>query len=672
MTRFLLLIALIACSFQVLGNTALLERTQKISLIFVGPAEGISESSFGHVALRLSQFETPSIQDAVVEFVADIPEGERAVKKYLRGIGMGFGYPVLADLKPFYDYKKIKTIIENRDLEVFELTLSKVEIQKVVNFIINFQTDITPEEYAFFSKNCSYFSALAIEKALGDKIPYKSLPWKVPKKLRKMGLVSHEEFYPAASKERMRYAQGALDKDEIGQFFPESNWQESFVSMLGEFEFVLRQSSYLKLLWILSNESTTPVTKKRVEALIRYLVSLEPDGVKFALKSLFSEVLSKKVIALPFVRGPVALPKDRSRIEHELMIKENQVVLEISWSGMRRARHREQSRLVHFKKELVLNELVFNPETSGISYKGIHLGRRIGLKNSEIILTQALDYGFEVDDKNKLLRPYLYIDYSNQLISPKYSFEPLKDKGILALNNAIDFKGEMGSCYAMALLQKSLVEKAFFLPHLNKGDGDVIGTLDSVFAGNFAFIPGFKNIQEFTASIDKTKLKSFIREKQKSLEKSPLIQMLENVRLRRELDEKTINEFKSLIAEGVSVPLIVGMYEKNQNKLASSAGHVILVFNIAQEKEGSYRLTAYDPNTGLNTLFILDSEYKLQYPFYDKNFDYKGVIDHLRADSITLDHAVRSRRMNLSMLEMILRTGKPLIIPPYQVFKMLE
>jgi hypothetical protein len=672
MIRLILLLTLITSSFQVLGNSALFERTQKISLIFVGPAKGISESSFGHVALRLSQFETPSIQDAVVEFVADIPDGERAVKKYIRGIGMGLGYPVLADLKPFYDYKKIKTIIENRDLEVFELKLSKDEIQKVVNFIINFQTDLTPEEYAFFSKNCSYFSALALEKALGDKIPFKSLPWKVPKKLKKMDLVSHEEFYPAASLERMRYAQGALDKDNIALSFPDPNWKSSFVSMLGEYEFVLRQSSYLKLLWVLSDESSTLATKKRIEALIRYLVSLEPDGVKFALKNLFSDVMNKKVVAPPLVRGNISLPKDRSKIKHQLMIKKDQVVLEISWSGMRAARHREQSRVVRVKKDLVLHDLVYNPKTSAISFNGIHLGRKIGLKKSEIILTQALDYGFEIDDENKLIRPYLYIDYSEKLISPKYSFGPLKDKGIMALNNAIDFKGEMGSCYAMVLLQKSLVEKAFFLPHLDKADGKVITTLNEVFAGNFAFIPGFKNIQEFTASIDKAELKAFIREKQRSLEKSPLMQMLENVRLRRELDENTIHDFKSLINEGVSVPLIVGMYEKNKNKLASSAGHVILVFDIVKEKEGSYRLTAYDPNTGMNTLFILNQDYTLQYPFYDKNYDYKGVIDHLEADPISLDHAVRSRRMNFGILEMILRTGNPLIIPPFQVFKMLD
>lgn len=615
------------------SQTAILERTQKVSLIFVGPSKGVSESSFGHVALKLSPNEVPGITDSVVEFVANIPENENPAMKYLKGIGVGASYPVVASVQPFYNYKKIKSIGEDRNVRVLELKLSKDEVRSVISFIDNFQLDPDSEDYAFFTKNCSYFSALAIEKAIKRKMGIKSFPWKVPEKLHALKLVEKDDTYEAASLERVRLTKRAIERDRITESFPTEAWGETFSAMFGEFSFVFRQSSYLKLLSVLNRPEVPEEMKKKVNSLLRYLLSQETDSDQYVLKSLFKESDKKSVIELRPIHLERPLPGNRNRVRHELIVKKTQVFLKLEG------------------EDLPITDLLYNEATREISYKAHPVGRFIKTKTDQLILTEALDYGLSYDEKELLLTPFIYVDFSNRFPAPVSTYQSLRPRGVLALNNATDFKGELGSCYAMALLQKAMVERTVFLPALKRDEKlDKLRVLDQVYNGSFAFIAGFSDIGEFTRSIDKTQLKDFIRQKQKLLEKSTVSQFIENLRYRTEINGETIGDLRALLAEGIIVPMMIGMLEKGTKKLATSAGHVVLVFSVQEVTDG-YRLTAYDPNTGLNTLFVLDRNYKLQYPFYDKKYDYFGVIDRLLPDAIQLDHAVRSRTFNTSVLQ---------------------
>ncbi len=644
---------LFVCLLALPGKADILDNTQKISLIFVGPAKGLSESSFGHVALKLSPDKDGGLLDMVIEFVADIHRGESAIKKYIHGAGLGKKYPVKADLSPFYDYRKRKTINENRSLTVYDLKLTQEEIDRVVDFIQNYQNRDVGESYLFLTKNCSYFAAHALEVATGKKLNNKNFPWKVGGKLKAIDLVSDEDKYPDASSERERLARRFI-ADGVGASFP-AGWRNTFISMLGERNINLRQSSYLKLLWLLNKQNTPEREKKKAQSLIRYLLTYENDVNQFTVRNLFKNPEQKIVLAMPLIRLEGAdLPKAKS-IKHDLVLEDNKPVIKISWGGEAPS-----------KVNVPLSPLTFGDDLS-LSYQGKNVGRFIRTKSDRWILSQRLDYGVDIGKDENIVRTFLYIDLSQNVRPLKMDFNTLKNTGIIALNNSLDFKGEAGSCYALALLQKALLERAIFVPEITpKSPADKILILRELFNGKYAVIAGYKNISDFTASIPKEELKTFIRTLQAGLQKGRIAQMRESILEREILDQVTIPRLKAMLDEGLNIPLVIGMSEKGKLRPASDYAHVILVHYMKEIPEG-HRITAYDPNTGLNSLFVLNSQKRLDYPFYDKKYDYVGVIDRINQETLTLDHAVRSRGIDLQKVRPLLQNTSAIILEPTEI-----
>jgi hypothetical protein len=632
------------------GRADVFDQTRKISLIYVGPARGL-ESSFGHVALKLSPDKDGGLLDLVVEFVADIPRNENPVKKYIHGAGLGKKYPVKADLSSFYDFKKLKTINENRTLTVFDLKLSDEEVTRAVDFIRHYQEREVGESYLFLTKNCSYFAAHTLEVATGKKINNKNFPWKVDDNLRKEGLVEQTTKFQDGASERVRIAR-KLVNEGVGATFPDE-WKASFLSMLAEREITLRQSSYLKLLWLQNSPEASEKEKKKAQSLLRYLLSFENDVNQFTIKNLFRNPEKKKVFPLQNIRLEGAVLPKASTLSHELVIDHNHPVIHISWGGENPARVSVPLPQIRFTEDFAL------------TYKDMKVGRYIRTKSDKWVLSQRLDYGLDVDVTTSTVRIILYIDLSENVKSIKDDYETLKGRGIVALNNAIDFKGEAGSCYALVLLQKGLLERAIFVREVSPKTGiDKFSLMKEIFAGKYAVIAGYKNIADFTGDIPKEDLKKFIRALQASLQKDKFSQMAENVLERELFDKVTEKRVKAMLDEGLFVPLIIGMSEKGKLKPASDYAHVILLHDMKKIDEG-YRLTAYDPNTGLNSLFVLNKNFRLEYPFYDKNYDYVGMIDRINAEAMTIDHAVRSRGFDSEKLRSLLKsTGSKVLEVP--------
>lgn len=650
------------------AQDALIPKAQKISLIFVGAQKGLSESSFGHVSLRLSPEKQPGLLDIVVEFVADIPENHRGLKKYLKGAGILKRYPVAAVTSSFYDFRKQKTINENRDVAVYELDLTPEEVKSVTDFILNFQNDETPEKYAFLSKNCSYFAALGIEKAVGKRLKSKSRPWKVAGVLKKEGIVLKEDFYPKATEERRRYAQKFLDENP--ELMPRS-WAQSFVKNLGEKIYIFRQSSYFKLLSLASSGGEE--TRKKVHALIRYLMPFETEVAQFSIKSLFSNPEKKRVVELkelPLGERAPKLPKKKKKVKHEIVIHKDTPYVKVSWNG----KYDEGQSSSKAEVLIPLQGIRYDSEKRMLLHKDQNVGRDLNLKSGEIVLSQRLDYALDSNEDGAILRSFLYVDLSSGLNVPKLSLDELKSSSHVYINNVRDFKGEVGSCYSIALLQKAFFERAIFLPEGKKPlqDYDKIEVLKSLALGDYVVIPGYKNILEFTKTIPMDQFKGFVTAYQESLKKGAISQMIDNVKKRQVLDQKSLPTLKALLDEGLTAPLIIGMTEKGKNKLASQTAHVILLHDLEALGDGGYRVTAYDPNAGINTLFTLDKEFRLQYPFYDKNYDYRGMIDGISPSSVELDHAVRSRKIDISKLLFETKNGMPMILKPLEISRILK
>ncbi len=660
-TLFFLFLSVV--SFAAAPN---LLNTQKISFVYVGPSKGLSESSFGHVALRLSPTLSPGILDVVVEFVADIPIGESSIKKYVKGIGLGKKYPVFTAISTFYDFKKLKTINEDRPLEVYELNLTPDEVSRVVRFIINFQDHVTEEHYSFFKKNCSYFSTLAIENGLGRSLPHKSLPWKGPKEFKKLNLVTNQWNYPEASSERVRYAKKYLSEGLDGAF-PNINWADNFISSLKEMNFSFRLSSYLKLLWVIQNEKKSENDRKKAMALFRYLVSQEDDATAFILKGMFKEPQKKRVLysqALDLTEQDFSLSSKKS-VSHSIIPDKGKLWVSTGWHD----RLSSERVAVRFP----FNSLIHDQKSGMISFDGKKIGRFVKFKGDPLFIGQKLEYALDFDEEKNMVRTFIYVDTSDQLHEVKKDYQTFKSLSHLAVNNSKDFIGEVGSCYSMTLMEKAFLERAIFLPQVAAhSQMNKVEVIKALLQGNFVVIPGYSNISDFTSSMDKEVFKKLIRDTQKKLNKNWISQIFENVMEREEINKKSFTTFKSLVEEGVLVPMIIAMTYKGTHKVATPYAHAVLVMGIEDIGEGSWRLTAYDPNTNINTLFVMDKDYNLSYPFYDKKYDYKAVLDSLDEYEINLDNAVRSREINFSVIEREARDGLPLIIPPQQITRILN
>ncbi len=671
--RFFPLIFLLVWQLSAMaGSEEIIKQTKRISLVFVGKTKGLSESSFGHVALRMALGEKYSLSDATIEFVAKIPENEWPLKKYIRGAGI-FPYEVSAEVQPFYQYQKIKTIQEDRDLTIVDLDLSQDEIQRAIDYIVHFLRKQTPENYTFFYKNCSFFALKALEKAIGRDLSYKSFPWMSPKVMKTVGIAKEQDEVSRASHKRARYAQKALDKDQIGNYFTSPIWVNNFVSNLKSKNFHIRQSSYIKLLSLLASAKTPEQTKRRVRSLIRFLKIHENEAHQFAIKNLFRKPEKKVVLALPPHHFHTMLPYDDTRLNHQLTVKDDKVFLEISWKKwVKKGKKRQYVRSRVF---VPIDELKYTPEDKSITHAGMHVGSYIKNQKLDIVLSQNLDYGLDFKRNKKTVSAFIYIDKTQDLKVKNYNYSELKELGKLNLNNKRDFQGSGGTCYAMALIQKALVERASFLPDNPKNDKiGQLQVLDNILAGKFAFIPGYKNISEFTSSIAKEEFKNFVQKYQHTLNKNPMVQLYLNFKYSKELEinKDTLPTVKAMVREGVIVPMIIGMTEKNTRKLVSSSGHIVLIHAITQEADGSHRLLVYDPNTTIHSLFTLDQDFKLKGSYLSKDYDFYAGIQLLEEEAVQLDHAVRSRQYKLGEIKLRTREGTPLLISPLNVLTTLK
>lgn len=658
--KILVLLLTLCLSLMASAAGPNLLNTQRISFIHVGPSKGLSESSFGHVALRLSPTLKPGFLDMVVEFVADVPENESAIKKYVKGMGLFKRYPVVANVSPFIDFKKLKTINEDRPLEIYELDLKPEEVKAVVQFILDFQNKVTEDSYTFFKKNCSYFSSHAIEVATGRFLKRKSFPWVGPKELAKHNLVVDHDSYPAATSERVRYAQKFL-KEGLGGAFPDISWTNTFVESLKSMALPFRLSAYMKLLWVLSNEGSKESDKKQASGLFRYLVSQETDAVAFVLKSMFKDPEQKKIFvtrAVDFNREDVNLPP-KKWLEHGFLADKGKLWLHMHWN--------------EGDVKYPISQLLHDQASGLITYQGKNVGRSVPVKKGPWLLSQGLDYGVDFDEKHNTLRGFVYVDNSTNLSPLTRTYQEHRALSHIGINNARDFAGEVGSCYAMTLLQKALMERAIFLPDVTPVQSlDHLSVLKALMDGQFVAIPGFKNIADFTAAIDKEALKTFIRSKQAALTKGAFATIIENLTKRAVIDKKGFPTFRSLVEEGFLVPMIITMVKKGTTKVATNYAHAVLVMGIEELPEGKWKLTAYDPNTNINSLFILDKDYRLSYPFYDKKFDYIGILDSLNEDDLALDQAVRTRAVNTGILAQQAKHQGAVIISPKEITKILR
>lgn len=679
MKYLLSLTVLIFTSLNAYSSIEAIRKTKRVAVVYIGTTNDISASSFGHIALRLSPKHEPSFGDAVVEFVADVPETENPFKKYTKGIGLpGYAYPVISKISPFYDFKKVNQIGQDRDVEIFEIDMTQDQIEDFVEMIIDYKTQIKAEDYTFFQKNCSYFSLLFLERALGIEIDKKSYPWAAKEILQEMGVIKSVISYKRGSIKRSQLAQKSFDKYKIHESFPVKTWKKSFLRMIQKNEYHYKISAYLKLLATFNSPDTPPLIKRRIKKLVSSLKSFELSTFNYIIGEFFKSPKDKVIIPLePQIHDIRTNTNLLKTYQHKYLIKNNKLHISVKISRTKGARSRLGNKVKVSTKTFEIPGINFNPLTKSLSYKGHHIGRQIKTKKLDFILSQRLDYGIDIDEKTKTISPIIYLDLSTNIKTPKISYQELRDLGTIALNNTTDFKGTGGTCKAMVLLQKAMTERAIFLKDgTYKESVDKIELLKALLNGDYAVISGFTGIRDFTASIDKERLKNFIINFQNNhVNKSMQEQVFENVQHQTEMTKETFQHIRALLKEGILLVFDIGKFHKDSMMWAKNVGHSILVYDIEDNGDGRYKMTAYNPNDGtnINKLYKINDSFYLEHILYPKEFDFRAGVSKLEKDKIELDNAVRSRTINYQSLKFSQQTGDgTIIVPRHKIHRLLK
>jgi hypothetical protein len=667
-------------------NIENIKNTKRVSIVFASQTDDLSASSFGHVALRFSPTETPGLGDAVIEFVADIPEGENGFKQVTKGIGLPFyAYPVVSLISPFYEFKKINRIGQDRDVVAMEIDMTAEQIETLVDKVINYKAQKVPKNYTFLSKNCSYFILKFLEQSIGQKIARKSHPWKVMDTLPSMGVVTKTTTYSRGTEERAKIVSEMFEKYKINESFPIKSWNKSFEDMVKTKKPAFKMAAYLQLLATYNSPNTPSKTKSKIKRLVRKLKTYELPAFKFVLEEFFKNVDEKIVLPLSPQSFHMRLSKTRKKaVKHKLLIKDDKVFIQVKLRRGQAAPIRRDEiprpkplRYDPYRLNLMfeVTDFKFNKETKEITYNGLHIGRHIKSKKLDFILTARFDYGVTVDFKGRTVAPIIYIDPSATIKTPTISYEKLLESGTIALNNMKDFAGSGGTCKAMALLQKALTERVIFLKDGEYGDKiDKIQLIDDVFKGSFAVVSGYSGIKDFTASIDNEKLKTYIQNLQTNdINKTEMAQVLENVQHQTEIESESFLNFQGMLKEGMILSLDVGKFYKGTDRWVKNQGHTIIVYNIEPNGDGRYKVTAYDPNVGLNKLFKLNENFMLENVIYPKGFDFRAAIPKIEQHKIEFDNAVRSREVNYDALKFTQQQGQgTIMVPASKIFRILK
>jgi hypothetical protein len=641
------------------GATSLesIRGTKLVSLVFVGSKGGLSESSFGHIALRFSPENELGLVDKVVQFVADVPQEHSGLKKYILGSGLAgsYAYNVVAEIDSFYNYKELKTKNEDRDVFVYPLELTASQIESIENYIINFETQDNTPKYRFFNKNCSYFAADAIEVATKADLQVKSHPWRLENEIRQKGLITETPIhFLSLSKKRHQTIELILNS-ELGAIIEELGGTKTFTSSLASKDFFVKLSSYLKLLTIASQETL----RELAVSSYRYLMSFEKEGARKTLKRIIE---SYKFVPLTFYTKKITIgtaPTVASEIEHKLTIKRGVPTLSLEWKKQSSKKERTS---------IPLTELVFNSKTNEITKDGVAVAHLIKTRSKQWVATTKLSYSLEFNTEDSSVSVMTHSDLSQ--VTAKRTFEEFQGKSILSLNNILDFSQGYGSCYAMVKLQKAMNDRLIFLPNRSNTaieEVDKIELLEKVYGGEYAIIGGFSNIADFTASIEKEALKKLVQDLQSKLHENKASLFWDNLTKRQKINKKGIKQMQSILSAGHSPAMIVALKKPGSFRY-EQAGHVVLVLGMTKDEViGGWKLDIYDPNFGLSQEMTIDEDFKINYSMFRDDYEYTGVLDTVNKKELERDIGIRTLKLNQMRLGSKIRNTGAISLKPYEL-----
>jgi hypothetical protein len=207
-------------------------QTDRMSFVYVAGNMGDPASLFGHTFLKLRSQYKAKLLEHIVTFEANSAGDSGSVGYALKGL-LGF-YPGVFSVQPYHLKINQYSRIEGRDLEEYDLDLTPLEIEKLLEHL--WELANTYFDYYFFDENCSYHLLSLLEVArpgveLRSQFKYMAIPsdvlWVVKKEFVHTPAVIRQSLI---SKMNTQFAKFGSEQKERFQIL----WENSSLATTGD------------------------------------------------------------------------------------------------------------------------------------------------------------------------------------------------------------------------------------------------------------------------------------------------------------------------------------------------------------------------------------------------------------------------------------------------------
>ncbi|MGZ3818747.1 MAG: lipoprotein N-acyltransferase Lnb domain-containing protein [Bdellovibrio sp.] len=546
------------------------QKIKYVSYMMASP-KGQGQSSFGHSYLLFKSDDYVSPTDLAVEFVAAVEPSEL---NYLRGLGL-FPYDRKVVLENFNIIKKDITIVQNRDLLIYDLKLSKSQKENLINKINQILAAGKLGKYSFMSSNC----AEAVSGILRDVgINVTGLTAKVPTwlqmKLEEKGLIAKTTTFQSVDNSRLSAVikyKSSLNSIHIPKYY------RKLGDMFAQADL---NQQILNLLFAKQNMQ----------------ISQQPDNVDAFVNSYWltlSSVLKKQfknMIAVPL--GSVRLNPHISdgRSFSSFRIRSSEFDCSETTCDLKvfLARNDEKNDDLSFRFPVTSLTVKGNEIYFGELLIGVRLGAKTILEKNPSVIFAATPVVSKYSDNGQYIADLGIIIEKNLSDSFKKK-EIIWNQQIIWQTNT---DPQYPMCFTILHLQQSLFERAIFAPNLTQAtQTESIQILKGLLSGRIAVVPGYKNATEFTKTIShEVFVKEFF-----PIQQQQYNGILNGMSEWFKVESLTPESLKAMAVLTHNLNISVPVIFRRANKSNESISHSVLITDMRDEGD-HYSLSGYDPN----------------------------------------------------------------------------
>lgn len=597
LSKFYLVV--INCIFVLLSSKVLAAKREPLNTktfkkvaLLIASTKGLAQSSFGHAYLRLSSNERWTDDDIAVEFAAEIKDDKI---NFFKGIGLWENYKFASNIYPYKVIKEYHTIFENRTLTTYPLSLSQMQVEKLVESLNNVTSYIDKEYYSFFTNNCATQVTKVLDDVLNSENSFElNIPIYLKDKYARFINWDAVIIDNSSSESRLK-----LIEKSLPHFINQSDniFLKNIKNQLISENIKDRYLAVLKLIKI-DTFNYNELQRREIFIFLNIYSLLERRDHRLEmLKIINSKKKFKNGVLklIPLTQNMEQLEIDpqgatRFDADDQFLIREK-LFLESHYST-EYIDPNKKGQYFRDKKMVDLTNYGFSSSNNQIYYNGNKIAIQpssnlLGIKeinNNSVFFSEIVS-----SEDRRWLIPYILV-----YLEDKSSLEPLEVNlsvsNIIGINN-FRYLG-VGSCLSLVLTEKAILEQVVFAKDLQRlplQENAIL--LEKVIAGEFVIVPGYSNVYDWTQGIGEKKLKTILGGYQVKL--NQFLDLSFKFFTRTKLTATHFHDIETLLQLGLTIPI------RFRNMATSErVDHVILVTGLSDQGD-YYGLTVYDPNFGV-------------------------------------------------------------------------